>query len=938
MTYLRLSIWESRSSQDDFADELREEFQVLNYKIEDFKPLLESESGARLRGAFNNAKSVASLASNNRYFDIPQSVSSIFTGRESLLQDLTTMMLDPESSKANSVRIQKRFVIYGLGGSGKTQFCCKFAQDNRQRFWGVFWIDGSSEERVNQTFSRIAKHAGMEPNDRAAKSWLASSEKPWLLIIDNADSGQIELDRYFPGGERGHILITTRNPLHKIHGTVGNRCFDFSHWDPRAATSLLLRAANEPLPWTDAVEEVASHITKALGYLPLALIVAGRTIMTGLCTLRDYLRFYESSWKRVRHRARRLSQEGSTSNDIGPHTGIYASCDVMHMTLQNENRQATRDAMELLNVFSFLHRENITVDFLVQGAINPRQEKREQQRQQAQERNRKTWAITLQELGFAAHAFLSGDGARPVLPDCLRLPDSDLHDFDVWRLREALAELSQRSLIMFHADKDSYSLHPIVHTWVQERREMSTGDQAIWSQAAATIISQSILLPPLANKTSDEDFRKDILPHLVFARRCEAEIAEQYAKNQAERISLRPIPQGIMRRNKALSMAKYSLIYMQCGLWKEAEELQIAVRDFLLAKLGPEHPSTIRIQLALAGTYWQQGRGAEAADLQASALKNSTKSLGKDHHSTFNIMDSLAVSRWQQGRYKEALALGEAATDGLARSAGLDHEDTLRAKNHLGCVHFKYWRFEKARQLHHTAVRGLKTALGPDHLDTLDAMENLAMTYFELGGSLTNSARDLETEVYERRRLKLGKEHPHTLLAMLNLARVKAKLGELKEAEEDIRRGLLIAYRNLGSEHMGVLHARTYLGEIMMLSGRLDEANEELSDVIERQKNLPIAVKGTHPNKLMTMYILAECLRQHGRWDEGIGLLEKAMQELRDIDGNEHPFLRKLDARRRVLIGESSGEDGGMQGDIGVITNQINGLGLTRRIPAATTW
>ena len=806
------------------------------------------------------------------------------------------------------------------------------------RFWGVFWIDGSSEERVNQTFSRIAKHAGMEPNDRAAKSWLALAEKPWLLIIDNADSGQIELDRYFPGGERGHILITTRNPMHKIHGTIGDRCFDFSHWDPRAATSLLLKAANQPLPWTEAVEEIASRITKALGYLPLALIVAGRTIMTGLCTLREYLLFYESSWKRVRHRARKKSKENGSSNDVGPHTGIYASCDVMHFSLQKEKKQATKDAIELLNMFSFLHRENITVDLLVQGATNPRLEKKEQQRQQTQEeeRNQKTWAELLRNFGLAAHGYLSGDRARPVLPDCLRLSNSDLHEFDVWRLREGLAELSQRSLIMFHADKDSYSLHPIVHTWVRERREMSTGDQAIWCQAAATVISQSIMLPPLANKTADEDFRKDLLPHLLFVRRCEAEIAEQYAKNQAERNSLRAIPKPLMSRGKGLSMAKYSFVYAQCGLWKEAEELQVTVRDFIVAKLGPEHPGATRIQLALAGTYWQQGRGTEAANLQESALKSSTKSLGYGHHSTFNIMDSLAVSRWMQGRYKEALALGEAAIEGLTRTAGYDHEDTLRAKDHLGRVHNRYWRFEKARQLHHTAVRGLKVALGPDHLDTLTAMDNLAMCYFEIGGKWLESAREVETEVYETRRLKLGKEHPHTLLSALNLARIKAALGELKDGEDDIRRGLLIGYRNLGAEHIGVLYARMYLGEIIMRSGRLEEANEELSDVIERQKNLPTAVKGNHPDKLMTMYMLAECLRQQGRFDEGISLLEEAMRGLSDIDGDEHPFKRKLDAKRRILIREGGGGNG-IQDEMNFVTDQINGLGLNRGTPVAVS-
>ena len=778
----------------------------------------------------------------------------------------------------------------------------------------------------------------MEPNDRAAKSWLASAERHWLLIIDNADNSQIELDRYFPGGERGHILITTRNPLHKVHGTIGNRCFDFSNWESRAATSLLLKAANEPLPWTEAAEEVASQITKALGYLPLALIVAGRTIMKGLCTLRDYLLYYESSWKRIRHRARRKSIEKGISTDSDPHLGIYASCDVMHMSLQKAQTQAASDAVELLNVFSFLHRENITVELLVQGATNPKQERQEAERQKQQTKNqtRKTWIEMLRAFGFEALTYLFADRGRPVLPECLRL-DPDLEDFDVWRLREALAELSQRSLIMFHPDKDSYSLHPVVHIWVRERREMKTADQAIWCQAAATIISQSILLPPLADKTSDENFRKDLLPHLVFMRRCKTEITERFIKNQAERKSLWPIPQSIMGRNQALSMAKYSLVYAQCGLWNEAEDLQVTVRNFLLAKLGSEHPGSIRIQLALAGTYLQQGRATEAADLQAAALESSTKSFDKEHHTTFNIMNSLAVSRRMQGRYKEALALGETAIDGLTRTAGINHEDTLRAKDHLGCVHFKYWRFEKARQLHHTAVRGLKTSLGPDHLDTLTAMDNLAMAYFELGGGLLGPALKTESEVFETRRAKLGKEHPYTLLSSLNLARIKAARGQLREGEEDIRRGLLIAYRNLGAEHMGVLHARARLGEIMMLSGRLGEADEELRDVIERLKKSPSATRGIHPDRLMAMYILAECLRRQGRCDEGINLCEEAIQGLSDIGGAEHPFSRKLEERRKTLIKDRGGEaeiSDGASEEMRSATDRLDGFSFTADMPA----
>jgi signal recognition particle GTPase len=54
----------------------------------------------------------------------------MFAGREKELQLLQEAMYD--RSIINS-RVQKRFVVYGLGGSGKTEFCCKFALENRQR-------------------------------------------------------------------------------------------------------------------------------------------------------------------------------------------------------------------------------------------------------------------------------------------------------------------------------------------------------------------------------------------------------------------------------------------------------------------------------------------------------------------------------------------------------------------------------------------------------------------------------------------------------------------------------------------------------------------------------------------------------------------------------------------------------------------------------------
>ena len=64
----------------------------------------------------------------NKHFDIPQLVDRFYTGREDEAEKLQNWLFQSPVTSS-----QKRFVVYGVGGSGKTQFCCKFADDNRER-------------------------------------------------------------------------------------------------------------------------------------------------------------------------------------------------------------------------------------------------------------------------------------------------------------------------------------------------------------------------------------------------------------------------------------------------------------------------------------------------------------------------------------------------------------------------------------------------------------------------------------------------------------------------------------------------------------------------------------------------------------------------------------------------------------------------------------
>ena len=77
-------------------------------------------------------KHTQSWAPHNKYFEVPRNVSSIFTGREDICQDLQERCLP--SNPPSAQQTQKRYVLHGLGGSGKTQICLRFAQNHRERY------------------------------------------------------------------------------------------------------------------------------------------------------------------------------------------------------------------------------------------------------------------------------------------------------------------------------------------------------------------------------------------------------------------------------------------------------------------------------------------------------------------------------------------------------------------------------------------------------------------------------------------------------------------------------------------------------------------------------------------------------------------------------------------------------------------------------------
>ena len=74
----------------------------------------------------------------NEWFEVPRCSTSYFTGREKQSQIVRKNL---GSIQRPSSRTKHHiYVIYGLGGSGKTQFCLKYAEDHQARYERSPWM------------------------------------------------------------------------------------------------------------------------------------------------------------------------------------------------------------------------------------------------------------------------------------------------------------------------------------------------------------------------------------------------------------------------------------------------------------------------------------------------------------------------------------------------------------------------------------------------------------------------------------------------------------------------------------------------------------------------------------------------------------------------------------------------------------------------------
>lgn len=726
------------------------------------------------------------------------------------------------------------------------------------RFWGIFWIDASSARNAERAFSEIGRLGGMEEKFESGMYWLAGLEMPWLLVIDNADDLEIDYSSYFPSGERGHILVTSRNPESRMHATIGYQ--EFKEMQQEDAITLLLKAADVKNLSDEKARDLARPIARTLGYLPLALIQAGAFIRQNICSLEEYLEVYSS------HKREIMSNKLGQGAEDYKYT-IYTTWEVSFQMIESQATEAAADAIEILQILAFLHFDQVSATIFERAWNNLHRVESLESSKSFVEKIFKTFPFASLFVRIYERMFPS---SRSRLPRILLQEGSR---WDNVRFRRALFTLSSFSLIFKDIAKDSYSMHPMVHFWARDR--LREKDQKIWSDIATNTISNSINgqsgIPNII-------YRRSLIPHIDSCLQGEHSEPLLGRRDDSHRL---------------LQAIKFAAVYSEGGRWREARELQDQVMSVRTRILGPEHPDTLQAMADLAWSYWNLSRMDRALELQCAVTDISLRTLGPQDPMTLRAMDSLARTYWLCGQTAKAEELGKQAVDGMRQILGPGHPHTMSAMHNLGRAYMHGGRTNDAQKLQMEVWKVRVKMLGSEHLDTLETMADLGMSCLALGQ--INEAEKLVANVLEARTRILGQEHAYTLWSINDLSKIYCEQGYPKEAEELLVKTQDVAIRTLGKDHIGTFMTMFNLAHAYYCQQRWSDAEGLLNGLIEieTRKLCP-----NHPDILIAKAELARTYKQQGHLDKAENLFLKVTEAMAKKMGPEHP--RTLSAKGQL--------------------------------------
>jgi len=743
-------------------------------------------------------------------------ITANFIGRDKDLRQLESF-LEPEKGKIR----RQLCVVHGLGGLGKTQLAIEYARQNKLRYSSMLWLDGSTEESLVQSILQNAKRIpgqvenGVKQGTTFEESkvqalkllqWFAlDANNEWLLAYDNVDKayfsalkkdvdslGSYDITEFFPEGDFGSILITTR--LQRLSAL--GKSIHLRKLNRAESLDLLENISNKQLNRIEATSDESnntvislsqdvSDLLKRLDGLPLALVLAGTYLQ--LTDIKSYMELYDRSWKE-----------------------LHASMDELYDYPQK--------TIVTTWMICFKHLEAVDKSvanlFKMWGFMD----------------NRDLW-----------YELICWKSNRPGQPDWLK----SVSESKITFLR-AVKLLLNHSMIRKNEDSNSYSIHAVVSDWLQAIS--SENDEGLF-QTALSCIAHAI---PSSEEAEYWTLQQRILPHADKLTKniktgkgaiLETEISLDIGTPAALRsLGLLYSDQGrfdsaqymyelainVLKNqgnDQALSFDvrdKLGILYYYQGQDDKAEKMLMQVMQEKEEVLGVDDASTLTTANNFSIYYVEQGKYAEAEKLLTRVLAGNEREHGPDHPRSLMAVNNLGHVYILQGKLDKAESFCLRSLKGKEKFYGPEHPTILGTVNNLGTIYRCQKRTEEAEMMYSRALEGYQNTLGAEHPETLETLGNMGDIFKNQGRLVEAESMYMQSLQGFQNILKTG--HPSIVAVFQKLGELYSLQQRNSEAEQMYLQALKGRETALGPDHAITLAIVYNLGNVYKEQGDMEKS------------------------------------------------------------------------------------------------------------------
>ncbi|KAI1660184.1 FabD/lysophospholipase-like protein [Daldinia decipiens] len=646
-------------------------------------------------------------------------VSEFFIGRQDIV-DTLAKDLCPDKLRPDR---QRRHLIYGQPGVGKSQVASKFLDVYGHCFDMILWVDAMSKETIEAGFRELTNcseygYAG-DGSPRSLLPWLEKTEHSWILVLDDVRG---DVSKYLPGGNNGAVLFTSQNKLIKPAQRWSTFVDVISEGD---ALELLLSRAQ--LANVDGkVRGEGVKLVRSLGYLPLAIEQAAATLRMMQWEVTEYAAALEIQHDDLLNKPG--SNRGSASSAVL--RAVHASFDVTYKILNKQAHEASDDskaqaakyALQLLNLFSFYHNEGLMGNIL-KRATTYRPNDRHQD-----------------DYGVGAESFA----------DLLALDDSGKWIESRWQLGMDL--LIAYSLVKVTKDdqvRRLYSIHGLVHNWARER----TPDYLRHARAKAARLILFDSFTESQSTLNDFQYGFKVLPHVQAVMKSTEDI-----DSDADPMLMVPFQYkyGLLQESLGVGGILFEELFKAGRIIvdnkKALTENLLTVSESIVEaarRRGILDPALIIASNCLKGRKILHGEGHLYADRALTAYAAVHIEMGEYERAAetlrvnLRIFDAfhpgedklatqtaLAIALFYMMQTKEARDILIDAAQEVERRYGASHPKTLETLSNLAILQITEMEYEEAEKRLKYVLEMEKKIFGPGYMGRAYTFHNLAMVYF----------------------------------------------------------------------------------------------------------------------------------------------------------------------------------------------------------------